>query len=73
LSRERWIADPAKCLTDGELQPGLFDLRAEQAWADEQEQRRDWMRESNWFTDWASRQATLETGLPHIALVLFTD
>jgi hypothetical protein len=72
-SRERQISELRTSLAAGELQPGLFDLRAEQAWADAQEQRRDWMRERNWFTEWASRQATLETEPPQIALVLFTD
>jgi hypothetical protein len=73
LSRERGIADLRRSLTAGELQPGLFDLRADQARADEQEQQRDAIRESNWFTNWASRQATIETEPPQIALVLFTD
>jgi hypothetical protein len=73
LSRERGIADLRRSLTAGELQPGLFDLRAEQAWVDEQEQQRDGIRESNWFTGWANRQATIETEPPQIALVLFTD
>jgi superfamily II DNA or RNA helicase len=73
LARERGIADLRRSLTAGELQPGLFDLRAEQAWADEQQQQRDANRESNWFTNWARRQATLETEPPHIMLVLFTD
>jgi hypothetical protein len=73
VSRERGIADLRTSLTAGELQPGLFDLRAEQAWADAQKRERDGIRESSWFTSWASRQATLETEPPHIALVLFTS
>jgi superfamily II DNA or RNA helicase len=73
LSRERGIADLRRSLAAGELQPGLFDLRAEQAWADEQEQQREGIRESNWFTSWANRRATIETEPPQIALVLFTD
>jgi superfamily II DNA or RNA helicase len=73
VSRERGIADLRTSLTAGELQPGLFDLRAEQAWADEQEQQQDGIRESNWFISWAKRQTIVETEPPHIALVLFTD
>jgi hypothetical protein len=73
MSRERGIANVRRSLSAGELQPGLFDLRAEKAWADEQEQRRDGIRESNWFTGWATRQATIQTEPPQIALVLFTD
>jgi superfamily II DNA or RNA helicase len=72
-SRERGIANLRRSLTAGELQPGLFDLRAEQAWADEQEQQRDGIRKSSWFTSWAKRQATIETEPPQVALVLFTD
>jgi hypothetical protein len=72
LARELSIADLQRSLTPGELQPGLFDWRAEQGWSDEQQQRFDWIRESTWFTKWASRQATLETEPPHIALALFT-
>jgi len=73
LARERGIADLRRSLAGGELQTGLFDLRAEQAWADAQKRERDGIRESSWFTSWASRQATLETEPPHIALVLFTS
>lgn len=74
LSRERGIATFRRSLTAaGALQPGLFDLRAEQAWADLQEQQHDGIRESNWFTSWANRQATIETEPPQIALVLLTD
>jgi superfamily II DNA or RNA helicase len=73
LSRERGIAKLRRSLTVEELQPGLFDLRAEQAWADEQEQQREGIRNSNWFTSWAKRQATIEIEPPQIALVLFTD
>jgi hypothetical protein len=72
-SRERGIANLRRSLTAGELQPGLFDLRAEQAWADEQEQQRDGIRKSSWFTSWAKRQATIEIEPPQVALVLFTD
>lgn len=72
LRRERSIARLRESLTSGELQPGLFDLRAEQLWADLQEQRRNWIRDGNWFVDSARRNATLETELPQIALVLFT-
>ena len=73
LSCERGIAKLRRSLTVEELQPGLFDLRAEQAWADEQEQQREGIRNSNWFTSWAKRQATIEIEPPQIALVLFTD
>jgi len=70
LIRERRIADMGS-RNSGELQPGLFDLRAEHAWAAAQQQQRDRTRESNFFTDAAGRQAELTTTSPQIALVLF--
>ena len=73
LARERSIVDLRRSLTSGEVQPGLFDLRAEQAWADEQQRRRDWIRESTWFANLTRHQAALETVAPHLALVLFTN
>ena len=72
LARERAIANLRKRLTLDELQPGLFDLRAAQAWIDEQERRHLAIRESTWFATTAMRAATLVTGSPRIALVLLT-
>jgi hypothetical protein len=73
LTRERHIANLERPLASGGFQPGLFDLRADRAWADEQDQQRDCMRERHWFANLTTRQAALEIERPQIALVLFTQ
>jgi hypothetical protein len=72
LARERSIADGREHVAPGELQPGLFDLRAERTWIDEQEQRKGVIRENAWLATTAMRRATLVADLPRIALALFT-
>ena len=70
LARERSIADICKRVTVDERQPGLFDLRAEHAWADEEERLRTALGEKTWFTTVAMNAATLVNDPPHIVLVL---
>jgi hypothetical protein len=72
LARERSIADGREHVALAELQPGLFDLRAERTWIDEQEQRKSVIRENAWLATTAMRRATLVADLPRIALALFT-
>jgi hypothetical protein len=72
LTRERSIANVREGVALGELQPGLFDLRAEHTWIDEEERRSGALREHARFATAAMRRATLVTGIPQIALVLFT-
>jgi superfamily II DNA or RNA helicase len=70
LARERAIAGTHTPAAFDELQPGLFDLRAEQAWAAEQERRLTALRESAWFSTAALKAATLLTDSAHLVLVL---
>jgi hypothetical protein len=72
LTRERSIANGREGMALAELQPGLFDLRAEHTWIDEEERRSGALREHARFATAAMRRATLVTGIPQIALVLFT-
>jgi hypothetical protein len=71
-ARARVIADQCETVTPNELQPGLFDLRAEHTWAEDQERRRAAIRERTWLTTANVRVASLVTDSPQIALVLFT-
>ena len=71
-ARARVIVNHSESPTRDELQPGLFDLRAEHAWADEQERRQAAARERTWLTTASVRAASLTTDSPQIALVLFT-
>jgi superfamily II DNA or RNA helicase len=72
LTRERSIANGREGMALAELQPGLFDLRAEHTWIDEEERRNGALREHARFATAAMRRATLVTDIPQIALVLFT-
>ena len=70
LARERSIADTRNRFMLDDLQPGLFDLRAEHAWVDEADRRRAALREQSWFATLAMNASTLVADPPHIALVL---
>jgi len=72
LTRERSIGNGRERVALAELQPGLFDLRAEHTWIEEEERRSGAFRENAWFATAAMRRATLVTAVPQIALVLFT-
>jgi len=71
-TRARAIAAHAEPPAFDELQPGLFDLRAEHAWTAEQERRGEVIRERTWFATAAMATASLVLDPPQIALVLFT-
>lgn len=71
-ARASAIADLGERPAFDELQPGLFDLRAEHAWAAEQERRGEVVRERTWFVTAAMETASLVVDSPQIALVLFT-
>ena len=71
-ARARVIADHCDTAALDEMQPGLFDLRAEQAWAEEQERHRAATRETTWLSTAHVRAASLVADSPLIALVLFT-
>ena len=66
------IADHIEPLAFDELQPGLFDLRAEHAWITDQERRREVVRERGWFTSAIVQAASVIADSPQIALVLIT-
>jgi superfamily II DNA or RNA helicase len=68
--RDRAIANHRERVVLEELQPGLFDLRADHAWAAEQERRHAWLRDLTSLATAASRSATATVGSPHIALIL---
>jgi superfamily II DNA or RNA helicase len=72
IARERSIAHTRDRLMFDELQPGLFDLRAEHAWADDADRRRAAVQETTWFATLAMNASTLVADPPHIALVLLT-
>jgi superfamily II DNA or RNA helicase len=72
LDRERLIAALGEHTKADELQPGLFDRRAEQAWSVEQEGRRAAIRENTWHATEAIRAAKLDAHPPQIVLLLFT-
>jgi hypothetical protein len=71
-TRARAIAAHIEPPAFGDLQPGLFDLRAEHAWTAEQERRDEIIRERAWFATAAVETASLVVDSPQIALVLFT-
>jgi superfamily II DNA or RNA helicase len=73
LDRERAIAARHEHTAPHELQPGLFDWRAEHAWRVEHERRGAAIDERTRATTQAIRAAKLDTHAPHIALVLFTS
>ena len=56
LARERSIADGREPTALAEMQPGLFDLRAERRWIDDQERQSGVIRENTWFATAAMRQ-----------------
>jgi superfamily II DNA/RNA helicase len=72
LTRERAIADLRQRAPISELQQGLFDRRAEHAWADEQERRLTTQRESAWSAAAALRSGSLVADPPQLVLVLLT-
>lgn len=72
LARERAIAAVRERTTEHELQPGLFDRRAEHAWRVAEEQRRVAIRDGTQHTTDAVRATALDFRPPHIALVLST-
>ena len=71
-TRARAIAAHIEPPAFGDLQPGLFDLRAEHAWTAEQERRGEVIRERAWSATAAVETASLVVDSPQIALVLFT-
>jgi SNF2 family DNA or RNA helicase len=70
LRREIAIANIREQTTAGELQPGLFDMRAERAWLDEDERIREAIRDRMWHTNAAKRAACVTPNGPRVALVL---
>jgi superfamily II DNA or RNA helicase len=72
LARERGIADTSERFRRDELQPGLFDSRAEHASAEEADRRRAALREKTWFATLATNASMLVADPPHIALVVLT-
>jgi superfamily II DNA or RNA helicase len=71
-TRARAIAAHTEPPAFGELQPGLFDLRAEHAWTVDQERRSEVIREKHWLVTTVTDNASLVVESPRIALVLFT-
>ena len=72
LARERNIAGARHLQSIRELQPGLFDRRAERVWFDREEQRREGIQDQTYHVDHAARLAHVDPPYSQIALVLFT-